>query len=117
AELALGGVDDDELGAAVLAAAVAERELVLGGQRPARQDEIAVPALAVGGVELVEGGVGAEPVGEDVGLVVGTRPLDVGIDFLKANEVGLFGTDDIDDTVESIPPISPAHAFVDIVGQ
>src|SRR4051794_12921381 len=85
-QMALGGVDDDKLGAAVLALVEAERKLVLLDQRPARQDQVAIASFAVGMVELVEGDVGLQAFGEDLGLIVEAGALDVVIDFLQADQ-------------------------------
>ena len=68
--------------------------MVMRLQRPARQEQVAVPALAKPHVHLVDPFQVAEVVGQKLGLIVKPRTADVPIDLLQADDIGIFGLDD-----------------------
>ena len=51
------------------------------------------------------------------GLVIVPRPRHVTIDFLKADEIGVLGLDDLDDPIETIEAVAAADPLVDVVAQ
>src|SRR5262249_28625781 len=114
---AVGRVDNDELGAARLAAAQPQRHLELALEGPARQDQVAVAPLAVADGELEQVGGGAEVPGQQGGGVVVVGAAAVAVDFLEADEVGVGLGDDTDDAVEAVAAVAAADALVDVVGQ
>ena len=110
-----GRVDHDHLGAARTLASQAERNLMFAGQRPARQDQVAVAAALQPHVRLMQEGDGMEIVGQHPRLIVKARAADVVIDFLQANQVGIFLLDDFDHPLEPVAAVAAADPFVNVV--
>src|SRR6202035_1462274 len=105
-ERSLGGIHNRELCAAWFASLEPKRYLVAAAQRPAREDEIAIAARLEAYVELIKMGFGIERVAELSRLIVVPRPRHMTVDLLEADQVGVLGLDDLDDSLEAITAIA-----------
>ena len=56
-------------------------------QRPARDDQVAIPAHFEAHIVLIEYGGGIEPFAQQLRLIVVARAADVVVDFLETNQV------------------------------
>ena len=109
-------LNDDKLGAAWFVAAMTDRYLTFTAERPAREDQIAVAAITVRDIQLIEVRLDAKLMRQHCRLVVETRTTNVTVHFLQANEIGFLLLDDIHNSLDSVTAIR-ADTFVDIVGQ
>lgn len=115
-EGALGGIDEEELGPARLAGAVAQGDPMTARDRPAREDKVAIRPATDMDVGLKDR-MAAEPAGQQPRLIVTTTAADESIDFLKADKVGILSLDTIDDPLEDVPPVAAADPLVDVPGE
>jgi hypothetical protein len=112
---ALRCFDDHDLGATGFFPVVAERNLMADPKRPARQHEIAVTARSETHIELEEVGRYLQGRRQPVRLIVVSRPRDVPVDLLKADEIGFLVGDDLHNAFERITAIAAADPFVDVI--
>jgi hypothetical protein len=112
-----GRIHDGELSTSRFARVQAERDLVLRNERPAREQEVAVTTGAEMHVELEEVRDVVKGIGQEFRLVVEAGATDVTIDFLKTDDVRVFGLDDVDDSIEAISSVTAANPFMDVVTQ
>ncbi len=52
-----------------------------------------------------------------MGLVVEAGPFDVEVDFLQANDIRVFVSDDINDSLEAIASVAATNSFVNVVAE
>ena len=90
---------------------------MLAHQRPSREDQVAIDAATQMNVRLKEMAAGVEVFGQQPRLIVEPRSRHMPIDFLQANQIGVFGFDDIDDPGEMISSIAPPDPLVHVVAQ
>ena len=111
------GFDDDDLGPAGLVISVGEGDLVVGFERPAGKDQVAVAPVLQMHIHLIKLTHRVEMVGQKLGLIVKMGALDVPIDLLKADDIRIFLLDNVDDPVEAVPAILASDPFVDVVSK
>ncbi len=95
---------------------MANGHLLPAAEGPTRQDEVAVAALAVWHVELIQMGCGAEALGQHRRLIVEARPPHVAVHFLQANEVGILLPNDLDNSFQPVAAIA-ADTLVNVISQ
>ncbi len=68
-------------------------------------------------VQLVQLGRGIEILHQHFRLIVKVRAARIACYFLQAHDIGVFGLDDIDHSLEPTTPVAPADAFVNVVAE
>src|SRR5579871_5434321 len=112
----LGCFDDDQLRTTRFAPPLTDRNLRMGLEAPSGQDQIAVAALAVGHIQLIEMSLGADLRGQQAWLIVIIGSPYVTIHFLQANEIGLLLAYNLNDSFQPVATIT-TDAFVNVVCQ
>ena len=116
-QVPFGSFDHRELRSAGFAATESQRDLMMCLKRPARQQQVSVTAGADADIQLMHVRGGFEMFGQHLGLMVKLRTLDVQVDFLQADDVGVLLLDDRDDPFNLVAPVETADAFVDVVAK
>ena len=114
---ALRRLDDRHLGTSRLSFLATQRDLVMGLERPSREDEVAIPATLEPNVELIEVRRRLEGLCQLPRLVVVPRPRHVAVHFLEADDVRVLLLDDPDDPLEAVSAIPPAYSLMDVIAQ
>ena len=81
------------------------------------RDEVAVASVPESHIELIEMGRRVQCLAELPGLIVVTRSRHVAVDLLEADDVWVFGLDDLDDPLEAVTAITTADPFMDVIAQ
>ncbi len=113
----LGRIDHRDLCAPRLAAAMTQRNLMLGDKRPTREQQIAVAAVLQSDVQLLHVGNGPKMIQQQLVLVVIVRASHIPIDLLQADNVRIFIFNNRDDPLEAVPTIATTDSLMNVVTQ
>ena len=116
-ERSLGRFNDHENGASRLFLLHSHRDPMMGAERPAREDQIAVASSHGVDVLLKESTLRAKIAGQETRLLVVMAPGCVVGDLLEADQVGILPFDHLDNPIEMVSTVSATDPFMDVVGQ